>query len=117
MAKLPKYMGSMLHVYRKYVTRAAERNIEFNIDITIFKITCEKDCYYCGASPTSSKDHDRYNGAWKYNGLDRTDNSKGYIESNIQPCCTLCNRLKSNMKETDFLNHIAKIMEKRKTHG
>ena len=30
--------------------------------------------------------------------------------SNVQPCCGLCNQLKSNLDEEVFLNHIKKIV-------
>lgn len=41
--------------------------------------------------------------------IDRIDSSKGYEPSNIVPCCTMCNRMKSDFTSEEFLNHIQQI--------
>lgn len=72
---------------------------------------CERPCSFCMVAPSNlSNSHKRFNGSWEYNGLDRIDSSKGYTMSNVQPCCYLCNQLKSNLDEEVFLNHIKKIV-------
>lgn len=68
------------------------------------------NCTYCGVEPTAASHHQSYNGQWKFNGLDRVDSGKGYVLDNVQPCCAMCNKLKSDLEETDFLNHIARIV-------
>lgn len=73
----------------------------------------ENPCAFCGIEPYSREDHERYNGAWEWTGIDRIDNSKGYLQGNIQACCGLCNRLKSDMGEKEFLSHIAKVFHRR----
>jgi hypothetical protein len=44
-----------------------------------------------------------YNGEYLYNGLDRVDNTKGYIISNIVSCCGQCNRAKGILSQEEFL--------------
>lgn len=44
-------------------------------------------------------------------GLDRVDSSKGYEESNIVPCCKVCNRIKWTLSQEEFIQHIHKISE------
>lgn len=108
---LPKYVGSFRRVYRKYKRRAEAKGIAFDLDEISFKFLCEIPCTYCGAEPTPSPSHENiFNGAWHWNGLDRIDNTKGYIFGNVQPCCSLCNQLKSNLTEKDFLNQIQSII-------
>lgn len=43
------------------------------------------------------------------NGLDRVDNSIGYIESNVVPCCYICNKMKGELPVEDFLRHLNNI--------
>lgn len=112
---LPKYEASFRRVFRKYKYGAMKRKIDFDLDSNTFRVLAEKNCVYCGAKPTppNNKAHDKLNGAWEYNGLDRIDNNKGYIKGNVQPCCTKCNKLKSNLEEKDFLDHIQTIVSYR----
>ena len=57
-----------------------------------------RPCFYCG----------RYSECL-LNGLDRFDNSKGYILSNVQPCCTMCNMMKHDMPPRAFLDKVQSI--------
>ena len=109
---LPKYEASFRRVYGKYKSRAKHKGIAFDLDKPMFRHLCEQDCVYCGAIPTppSPIEHAKFNGIWECNGLDRIDNTRGYVSGNVQPCCTLCNQLKSNLKEKDFLEHIQSIV-------
>jgi len=106
---LPKYEASRNSVYRKYKNRAKIKGYTFDITKEDFTRICENDCHYCGAERVISHSHKKLNGLWKRNGLDRIDNSKGYLLSNVQACCYRCNRLKSNKDEKEFLSQITRI--------
>lgn len=56
------------------------------------------DCYYCGAKPDP------------VNGIDRVDNSKGYLSDNTVPACSVCNMMKQELTLTGFLNHCTRIL-------
>jgi 5-methylcytosine-specific restriction endonuclease McrA len=43
------------------------------------------------------------------NGIDRIDSNKGYTMDNCVSCCWTCNRMKGNMTQQNFLEHISKI--------
>ena len=58
-------------------------------------------CYYCGGVSQRV--------AGEYNGIDRLDNELGYTLDNIVACCGTCNRMKFQMNEYEFKNHIMKI--------
>ena len=112
MTKLPKFQASFNRIYGKYKARAARDSRVFDLTREEFRELCEQDCRFCGAFPTASqsKTHAQLNGVWKHSGLDRIDSSGGYTLGNVQPCCWLCNQLKSNIDEEVFLNHIKKIV-------
>lgn len=81
--------------FADYKRNAATRGLVFNITKDEFDAETQKACTFCGAT-----DHV---------GIDRIDSSMGYVEGNTQPCCTFCNKLKSNFGEVAFLAQIARI--------
>lgn len=49
-------------------------------------------CYYCRIEAPKGR----------CNGIDRSDNTKGYIEGNCVTCCTQCNDTKSDYSPVEF---------------
>jgi deferrochelatase/peroxidase EfeB len=45
------------------------------------------------------------------NGLDRVDNNRGYVFSNVVSCCFKCNQMKGKLSVQEFLNHIIKVVD------
>ena len=45
------------------------------------------------------------------NGIDRMNNNIGYEISNVVPCCSVCNKMKSSLSKEEFLTQICKIYE------
>lgn len=94
--------------------------VGFQTYITLeeFKEVIVQSCYYCGI-PHSKKIEDvRYEKGNKHyitdtvihcNGVDRLDSSKGYIEGNIESCCTICNRAKLTMSKDEFISWIKRL--------
>jgi hypothetical protein len=107
--KVPRGMSSLKSCYGFYERCAKNRNLDFQISLEVFQKITSENCYYCGAKPSNSHQRTRGNGAYIYNGIDRIDNNKGYIDGNIVPCCKRCNYMKSAMGFDDFLNHIKRI--------
>ena len=88
-----------------YKNNARTRSILW--DLTEEQAFClfDQECYYCG-SPPSNCCKDQYSpeqGFLLYSGIDRVDNSVGYIASNCVACCSNCNTAKKNMSQADFL--------------
>lgn len=85
---------------------------EFNLSFEEFDSLVIKDCYYCGSNPIFPE---RFKNEFKnrdikyFNGIDRVDSLKGYTLDNCVPCCSICNRMKSDMEQSIFINHINKI--------
>jgi hypothetical protein len=87
--------------FSDYKYEAKRSNREFNLTEEQFRDIINKNCYYCDIQPN------------KYNGIDRIDSSGGYTLNNVQPCCTMCNRLKSDFSIDDFFNKITSIYHHR----
>jgi len=85
--------------YYQYEYSAERRGIEFDITYKEFLEYWGKECYYCG---------DKI----KTIGLDRIDNSEGYIRNNIMSSCYKCNKLKGTSDGKEFIKRCRKIAKK-----
>ena len=86
-------------VYSDYKIGARKRNLVFELSKDEIYSMIEKQCYYC-------KEINKIG----WNGIDRLDNKKGYIESNVVPCCTMCNIMKSGFSKNIFLKFCKNIV-------
>lgn len=103
--------SSLNRAYRQYRRHAKDKNRNIELTKEEFRDISQKDCYYCGSSPSNiSKDHRSY-GEFIYNGIDRVDNNLGYTLDNCVPCCIICNKAKSGMSQYKFLNWIKKLTD------
>ncbi len=99
-------------LYKHCENGAISRNYIFLLSLHEFKSIITKNCFYCGNEPQltgSSKSINKSKIIVKNNGIDRIDNSIGYILSNCVPCCKMCNHMKKDYSKNDFLSHIDKI--------
>lgn len=96
-------------IYCSYKKYAQKRNLLFELDTNQFMNLVTKNCYYCNKEPSNIKFNKKRTDYFKYNGIDRLDNSLGYDIRNCVPCCKWCNTAKSTMSEYDFLNMIERI--------
>lgn len=113
---LPEGEASKNMMYKFYEKRAASRELSFELSKEQFVELTSKNCYYCDKEPSQviHCHKTNLNGAYVYNGIDRKDNSLGYIIGNCVPCCKDCNIAKMQMSETEFLKLIKRIYEYRK---
>jgi hypothetical protein len=90
--------------------RRGGSGLEFSLTFDQFKKITSSNCHYCGANPSQVVERlTRFNGHYVYNGIDRVDSTKGYIEDNCVPCCKACNWMKNKMTREAFLGHIGRI--------
>lgn len=108
-------------IYKDYKVNARKRNLSFDLTIKEFKELIGKPCRYCGEIHSNEKKDIAWktkesyaisDTALKYNGIDRLDSSLGYKSFNCVPCCSVCNKMKSDYPFEVFLNHIKKIIDK-----
>lgn len=100
----------VLHYYKR---GAAVRNLQFELDENYFYELIIKHCVYCndvGRNVIPQKYFkEQSKSSFSYTGIDRVDSSKGYTKENSVPCCSICNRAKSNMSEYEFKQWIERL--------
>ena len=106
---LPKSEAAFNAIFSRYKRQAKERNLEFLLSKEQFKKLTKKNCFYCNTSPTMVEKHPRMNGVYVYSGVDRVNNSIGYVIDNCVSCCWICNTMKRKLSQKEFFNHIEKI--------
>lgn len=75
---------------------AKARGINVNLDVNKYQYLIDHGCSYCGSDLSKEKGYC----------LDRIDNNRGYVISNVVACCKICNRAKSDMTINDFMDWI-----------
>lgn len=95
--------GGTYKLYR----RNEQKRFELTVDFMTFEEYSEaikKNCWFCGITPLDA------NGM----GIDRIDNDKGHVSGNIQPCCFVCNGMRSKLTVESFLTKVFRIAAYRK---
>jgi hypothetical protein len=92
------YKQTLKGRFNKIRSSARERGFVFELTIEMYeKHFYKKLCFYCGAIST---------------GIDRLDSEKGYIQSNVIPCCKCCNKMKLNFSIEMFVEKVIKVYNK-----
>lgn len=105
--------------FSSYRNSKRAKQLGFNLTLEDFEFICKQNCYYCEAEPQIRRiayRSDRNGPLYSYDnlsGIDRLDNTKGYIDGNCIPCCGKCNIMKGNSTEDEFLEQIKRIYEKK----
>ena len=112
--RLPKIGESTRnYLFQKYQKRAMERGLEWNITKDQFNRLTQENCFYCNDGPNTTTQIKGGYGSYTYNGIDRLDNDKGYVKSNVVTCCSVCNFLKGSFDIELFLSKIKQIYNHR----
>lgn len=96
-----------------YRQRADKAGLSFSLTVEEFRSMTSLRCHYCDAPPSNVSRSYHGNGDYTYNGLDRVNNSIGYIKDNVVPCCEVCNKAKRNMTQEDFLDWASRVYNHR----
>lgn len=105
----PKGVAAFNSTYKGYKLSARNRGLLFELTKEEFREISQQNCYYGGESPSNICKGHILGSDFIYNGIDRIDNTKGYIKGNVVPCCIKCNKIKLDMSLEDFENQITKI--------
>ena len=113
---LPQGEAGCRSLYRLYRRHASQNGRLFTLSLETFRIVTSKPCHYCGVAPSQVKEartrKAKYTWCYyTYNGLDRSDNAKGYTLANVAPCCKICNRAKQSMPQDEFIAYIRRIID------
>ncbi len=94
-------------LYSSYRKTAHNKGLEFTLTEEKFFSLVKDSCFYCGIEPSSIM-KSRTN-EFIYNGIDRVDNSQGYLDDNVVTCCSTCNYAKRNLSVEQFLHWVSRI--------
>ena len=97
-------------VFCDYKKSARNKQLKFGISKKEFKILITSNCHYCGNTPGNCLT--QRNGFYIYQGIDRVDNTKGYVPGNVVPCCIICNRWKNTLTFDEFRTRVIRIAKK-----
>lgn len=93
-------------LFHRYKQNAEKRKYSFNLSFKAFQEIIVQPCHYCGVSSSIAIDVSLINEERKYrfNGVDRVDNTLGYSVENVVPCCSMCNNAKATSTTEEFLS-------------
>lgn len=91
-----EYAQTLRGRYRIYLAQAKDRKLDMSLTFEEFTQIVSMPCSYCGERE-------------KTRGIDRKDNSIGYLKSNSFSCCKVCNYMKKDISYIEFMSHVARI--------
>ena len=106
-------------LFYRYQQSAAKRGYTFELTLSEFTALTQRHCHYCGVAPINVFRQSRKSfedQTFRYNGIDRFDNSIGYKLTNCVPCCSACNRAKGTQTGTQFTEWIQRLVEWQMIH-
>ena len=121
--KLPDGVAALNNLFLFYKSGAKIRGLDFTLDKVTFERLTKSHCVYCGVEPLQKWQGARKHGVFSisspciYNGIDRVDNNKGYIEGNVVPCCKVCNQAKHAFSIEDFTSWINRLVAFQNSEG
>ncbi len=109
--QLPEGEASFNVLFSGYVLKAKKREISFDLSVEAFRTLTKQPCTYCG-KPPSQRRKTTSGTPYIYTGVDRIDPRLGYTNSNVVPCCGVCNRSKSDLPFDEWREHIRVLYER-----
>lgn len=106
--RLPLGIAAKNTLLKKYKQGAESRGLVWELTDEEFYGLTQQRCHYCGMPPVKLVYGNHY-GNYPHNGVDRKDNSRGYIGENVVPCCTTCNFRKLNVSYAKFVAWLDRV--------
>jgi hypothetical protein len=85
--------------YNIYSKNAELKNLKFELQYNEFLEIIEQPCYYCNIIQDKG-----------FNGIDRKDQTIGYINNNCVSSCKMCNYIKGSLSDKVFINRVEHIL-------
>lgn len=106
--------NSKISSYRYF---AKTRGYAFTLTVPQLETLFKGNCRYCSAGPSQVCNGGRdTTSPYTYNGIDRTDNAKGYIPTNVVSCCKRCNFAKGTKSVVEFMDWVRRVYSKSILH-
>jgi hypothetical protein len=95
----------------QYRCSAKRKSLQFELTREEIERLTKSDCYYCGipAQKEYAKGLPSIHLPYICNGIDRVDNSLGYLLGNCVPCCEICNYAKRAQYKQQFLEWAERV--------
>ncbi len=107
---LPENGAAINLLHGRYRRGAAERDFSFELSKEELRELVSQPCHYCGIEGGNTlKDKRENREPFRWNGIDRIDNSKGYVVENVVPSCRDCNFAKGPMTYEDFKGYLGRV--------
>lgn len=106
--KLAGELAAKKQIYWAYRVRAEKIGKPFELSFDQFISLTQQSCHYCGLSEFLNICK-KIGGNFKYNGIDRVDNTKGYTIENCVSCCKMDNKAKGTMSYEEYINHVNSV--------
>lgn len=94
-------------IHKGYRQGAKSRDIEFHLTRDKLEELVLLPCFYCGQKDSMVTKTDTYD--YYHNGIDRIDSNLGYIDKNMVPCCSMCNRAKYTHTAKEFIDMCKRV--------
>lgn len=98
----PNIDRALAYHFGIYKNSAKKRGLDFTITKDEFLTAVLNVCYYCGE--VQEIKYKTY--VYLINGIDRINNSLGYVSGNVRTCCRICNVAKGTMTEQEFYEKV-----------
>ena len=95
--------------YNRGIKDARQRGIDFQLTIEQYESVIKNNCYYCGE--VSIIENTQVEETLYKFGIDRKDNSVGYVFDNCVSCCIICNHMKLSLSVFVFLRRVEHIVK------
>lgn len=118
MRELAPHVGER-YAYKRVKSDAVRAGREFSLPFEWFIHAIHAPCHYCGSvdansiNVASKRPGEYIIQDFRYNGLDRIDNERGYVIQNCVPCCAICNRAKNSLPYDVFNKWIDNLIQYR----
>jgi hypothetical protein len=109
---LPDGVAAFNRLVHDYRQGAEKRGLSWELTDEQASGFFKGNCTYCGIQPLQKFKGDwgkSYNGLFYYNGIDRKDNTVGYLPENCVSCCKICNRSKHSLPQEEFEGWIGRV--------
>ena len=98
-------------VYSTYKDNAHRHRRPFELDKSTFASLLAGNCAYCSDPPSGKIILSGDGRVFMYNGIDRLDNTEGYVQGKVVTCCNRCISLKNKYSYAEFTNIVKRIYE------
>lgn len=106
--KLPPGESALNKVFASYKRSALNKGLDFSLSREVGLFLLRGSCFYCGTEPSNVMVTNRGSTA-TYSGIDRVDNTVGYVPDNVVSCCKRCNVAKNSQTFDQFKEMVERI--------